>query len=179
MKAIVAVDENWGIGAGGGLLVHIPEDLKRFRRLTTGHAVVMGRRTFNSLPGGKPLPNRENIVLTRDEGLRIEGLVVLHSLEELFTHIAPCASDVFVIGGQEIYMQLLPYCDNVYVTHVQGPGIPAPEKFFPNLLDEALAKEQGWKWEIVEEEPTAQFEQLTYRYRTYRNSTPRLLSAGK
>lgn len=173
MKAIVAVGPDWGIGTQGKLLVHIPEDLKRFRRLTSGCPVVMGRSTFFSLPGAKPLPKRENLVLTRDETLHIEGAVILHSLEEFFARVAGKAEDVFVIGGQEVYAQLLPYCDTAYVTHVEGPGIPKPDKYFPDLLDAALAAQEGWRWIPAEEEPPGQYEQLRYIYRTYRNESTR------
>lgn len=173
MKAIVAVDPDWGIGAEGGLLVHIPEDLKRFRRLTSGHPVVMGRSTFCSLPDAKPLPGRENLVLSRNEALQIEGVTVLHSLAEILAWTRGKTDEVFVIGGQEVYAALLPYCDTVYVTHVEGAGIPRPDKYFPNLLDAVLAKEMGWHWVLAEEEPPGQYQQLRYVYRTYRNEAIR------
>ena len=175
MKAIVAVDSHWGIGAQGGLLVHIPEDLKRFRRLTSGHPVVMGHGTFRSLPGGKPLPNRENMVLSRNDALRIEGVTVLHSLPQLFAHIAGREDALFVIGGEAVYRQLLPYCDTAYVTHVEGPGIPAADVFFPDLLDAALARDLGWQWKVTEEEGPHLFQSLTYTYRTYQNQRVRPL----
>lgn len=83
MKAIVAVDQNWGIGKEGKLLAHIPEDLKYFKEKTLGHVVVMGRRTLCSLPGGKPLPGRDTVVLSRDEGFAPQGVTVVHSAREL------------------------------------------------------------------------------------------------
>lgn len=175
MKTIVAVDKDWGIGAEGGLLVHISEDLKRFRRLTSGHPVVMGRSTFCSLPGQKPLPGRENLVLSRNPACRIEGALVLPSLEALFAHVAGYAEDVFVIGGEQVYRLLLPYCTVAYVTHFTGPDTPRPDTFFPDLLDPALAEEAGWQWVLAQEEPPACQGEIRYTYRTYHNEKVRLI----
>lgn len=119
MKMIVAVDENWGIGKDGKLLCHISEDLKYFKKKTTGKVIIMGRKTLESLPGGKPLPDRVNIVLTKDENFQKEGVVVVHSVEELLALRAEYGDDnMMVAGGASIYEQLLPYCDTCYITKI-------------------------------------------------------------
>ena len=105
MQAIVAVSRSWGIGKDGQLLFHISADLQRFKALTTGHTVVMGRKTLQSLPGGRGLPNRRSLVLTRQESFTPERAETVHSLAEL---LALAGDEAFVIGGQEVYEQLLP-----------------------------------------------------------------------
>lgn len=118
LKMIVAVADGWAIGYKGDLLARISTDLKRFKELTTGNAVIMGYNTLLSLPGGRPLKNRDNIVLYPDD-IVIEGARVVHSLEEA---VSVCYDikdkDVFVIGGGSVYNQLLPYCDTAYITKI-------------------------------------------------------------
>ncbi len=128
MQAIVAVSRSWGIGKDGQLLFRISADLQRFKALTTGHTVVMGRKTLQSLPGGRGLPNRRSLVLTRQERFTPERAETVHSLAEL---LALAGDEAFVIGGQEVYEQLLPYCTRAYVTKVFA-DVPA-DAFFPNL----------------------------------------------
>ena len=111
MTAVVAVCENGGIGKDGALLFHIREDLRRFRQLTLGKTVVMGRKTLESLPGGRGLPDRRNLVLTRDPELSAPGAEVLHRPEDV-------PEDAVVIGGESVYRQLLPRCGTVYVTKI-------------------------------------------------------------
>ena len=119
MRAIVNADRNWGIGFRNGLLVHIPSDMRFFREKTTDNVVVMGRKTLESLPGGRPLSDRDNIVLSRDAGLKVKGAAVVPSVEELEGLLSDMDPDrVYVIGGAEIYRLLLPLCDTVYVTRV-------------------------------------------------------------
>lgn len=119
MWLIYSADENWAIGKNGDLLVRIPEDLKdRFKALTLGKTVVMGKKTLLSLPGGKGLVKRNNYVLSHDENFVCENAQVVHSLEELFAELENSAEDVFVIGGGEIYRQLQPYCTGAYVTRI-------------------------------------------------------------
>ena len=116
MNLIVAADKNWGIGKDNKLLVSIPSDMKFFRQETMGKVVVMGRKTLESLPGGKPLPNRKNIILSRDRSFSAEGCFVCHSVEALLNL---CGNDdVMVMGGAAIYQQLLPYCDSCYITKI-------------------------------------------------------------
>ena len=131
MKAIVCVDKNWGIGKNNDMLFHLPEDLKFFKEKTWGKTVVMGYNTFLSLPNKKPLPNRKNIVLSRKTDLKIDGVTVVNSLEELMSILGNDTSDVFLMGGEIIYNELLSFCDEAYVTKVNADG--NAQKFFPNI----------------------------------------------
>ena len=114
VSVIVAVAENGIIGDKNTLLWHISEDLRNFKRVTSGHPVIMGRKTFDSL--GRPLPNRTNVVVTR-QNLEIEGCKVVHSLEEALSLFSP-EEEVFVIGGAQIYAEALPLADRFYLTRV-------------------------------------------------------------
>ena len=128
MQAIVAVSQSWGIGKDGRLLFRLSADLRRFKALTTGRTVVMGRKTLQSLPGGKGLPNRRNLVLSRRMDYDPENAEVVTSVEAL---LRTAGEDAFVIGGQQVYEQLLPHCERVHVTKVLADA-PA-DAFFPNL----------------------------------------------
>lgn len=128
MKLIVAVDEGWGIGKNNDLLCHIPDDMKNFRKITTGHPVIMGRKTLESFPNGKPLKNRKNIVLSSGE--INEDVIVCHSIDEVL-NIAD--DETFVIGGGSIYKQLLPYCNVAYITKIHKNFYA--DTFFP-IIDE-------------------------------------------
>lgn len=144
MKAIVSVDENWGIGLNGSLLVRIPEDMKFFKKTTVGGTVIMGRETFMSLPRSEPLPDRRNIVLTTRRDFFRENVLVCHTLEELFLILADIRSDdCFVIGGDSVYRQLIAYCDEAVVTKIHGRF--EADRHFVNL-DAA----SGWKVEKCE-----------------------------
>lgn len=111
------MDKNWGIGKDGALLFRIPEDMRHFRRMTTGKVVVMGRKTFESLPGGRPLAGRTNIVLSTDKAFSPAGATVCRSLRELKEELKRFGTDdVFVIGGQRVYEALLDYCRFAYIT---------------------------------------------------------------
>lgn len=116
LTAIVAMTPERVIGRGGELPWHLPEDLKFFKRTTSGHPVVMGRKTYDSI--GFPLPKRRNIVLTRDTSWSAEGVEVIHSPEELKA-LEGIADQVFVIGGSEIYAAFLPHLDELLVSHVK------------------------------------------------------------
>ena len=128
MQAIVAVSQSWGIGKGGDLLFRLPSDLRRFKAMTTGHTVIMGRKTLDSLPGGKGLPHRRNLVLSRQSDFAPDRAEVIHSVEDI---LKTAEDDAFVIGGQQVYEQLLPYCARVYVTKVRSD--PEADAFFPDL----------------------------------------------
>ena len=128
MQAIVAVSQSWGIGKGGDLLFRLPSDLRRFKAMTTGHTVIMGRKTLDSLPGGKGLPHRRNLVLSRQSDFAPDRAEVIHSVEDI---LKTAEDDAFVIGGQQVYEQLLPYCTRVYVTKVLSD--PEADAFFPDL----------------------------------------------
>lgn len=163
MKAIVAVDLNWGIGYRGNLLQHIPEDMKFFKNMTIGKIVVMGRETFESLPGKNPLKDRVNIVLSRSQTFNSDGITVCSSLEELFAVLRKYnTDDVFIIGGQSIYRQLLPYCTEVYVTKILK--IYKADKYFVNLdID------QGWN--LVYESEIKDYNGIKYRFTKYLNTS--------
>ncbi len=132
MRAIVAVCRDWGIGKDGDLLVHNKEDMHSFVRHTTGGTVVMGRSTLDSFPGGRPLKNRRNIVLTRQIGFAREGVDVAHSVDEALALVADADPDtVWVIGGASVYRQLLPYCEGAVVTKFDE--LRDADTFFPDL----------------------------------------------
>ena len=157
MNAIVAVDRNWAIGREGDQLVYLKEDLKRFRTLTAGHAVIVGRKTLATFPGGRPLKGRDNLVLTRDPNVQVEGAQVFRSVEDL---LAAAPEDAFVVGGSQVYEALLPWCDTVYVTRIDA-AFPGCDAFFPDL------DAQGG-WTAGEEGEPLEENGLTYRYVTYR-----------
>lgn len=144
MKLIVAVSENWGIGKDGDLLFSIPKDMKFFRETTTGKVVILGRKNLESFPGAKPLKNRTNIILTRNKDFECEGAIVCTSIDEVLK-LGYDSEEMFVIGGAEIYAQMLNFCDVCYVTKVKET-VPA-DKFMVNL-DES----DEWKLSEVSEE---------------------------
>lgn len=161
MIAIVAVDKNWAIGREGGMLYHLPEDLKHFARETKGKTLVMGRATLESLPGGKPLPGRDNIVLTRNRDYRVPGAVVLHSVKALAAHIQDLPPEnVMLIGGDSLYHSLIGCCSAAIVTKIDAES-PA-DSFFPNL-DQL----PGWQLEACLEDRKQNG--LVFRYCTYQN----------
>lgn len=149
MNLIVAVDENWAIGLKNKLLVQIPSDQKFFRQETTGKVVVLGRKTLETFPGGLPLKNRTNIILSTDRSYKVKDAVVVHSIPELLEELKQYDSkDVYIIGGESIYRQMLPYCDTAHVTKIYH--FYEADTYFPNL-DELP------EWEI-----TATSEEQTY-----------------
>ena len=119
MNLIAAVDRNWAIGYKNELLVRIPEDQKWFRETTTGKAVIMGRKTLESFPNKSPLKNRLNVVITSDMNYSVPGAVVVHSIDEAVEAVRDYADDdVYVIGGESIYRQMLPLCSTAHITKV-------------------------------------------------------------
>ena len=159
MIAIAAVDPHWNIGYEGDLLVRIPADLKRFKAMTLGKTVVMGRKTLEALPGGRPLPERENIVLSR-RGIKAQpGLTACASLEELMEAVSVLSpDDIFVIGGGEIYRLLLPHCTKAYITKLHKVYLGDAQ--FPNL--DLLPA-----WNLQEKEGPFYHEGLAYSYCVY------------
>ncbi|MDD3137385.1 MAG: dihydrofolate reductase [Lachnospiraceae bacterium] len=138
MNLIVAVDKNWGIGLGNKLLVSIPSDMKFFRETTTKKVVVMGRKTLESFPNGQPLKDRTNIIITSDKNYKIKDAVIVHSVEEALIELKKYnTEDVYVIGGESIYRQMLPYCDIAHVTKIDHAY--EADAYFPNLDEE-----KGW-----------------------------------
>lgn len=164
MNAIAAVSAAWGIGRDGDLLFHISGDLKRFRSLTSGGTVIMGRRTLDSFPGGRPLPKRRNIVLTRNPAFSREGCETARSLEEVLSLVeGEDPEAVWVCGGGEIYRMLLPFCRMCRITQVRAA--PPCDAFFPNLdlLDQWKRLEAG---EVLSEGG------LDYQFVDYENRAP-------
>ena len=157
MNLIVAVDANWAIGKGGDQLCYLKEDLKRFKELTLGHPVILGRKTLATFPGGRPLKNRRNLILSRDPGFQVEGAEVFHDVESL---LAAAPADSFVIGGGSVYKALLPYCDTAYVTRI-GHAFPEADTFFPDLDADPA-------WQVVSTGEPLEQDDLTYQYVTYR-----------
>ena len=159
MNLIAAVDQNWAIGNKNELLVKIPADQKFFRETTTGKVVVMGRKTLESFPNGLPLKNRTNIVLTRDINYTVKDAIVLHSLEELREELKKYPSeDIYVIGGETIYRQLLDECDVAHITKIEFAY--DADAYFPNL-DEL----PEWKITADSEEQTYfDLEYFFYKY---------------
>lgn len=160
MKTIVAVDNNWGIGKDGTLLVHLPGDLKYFKEKTLGKVVVMGRTTFESLPGKKPLKNRVNIVLSRNPGFQPEGSIRCSSMGELFKVLENYdMEDVFIIGGADVYRQFSPYCNGHLVTKING--VFGADKHFENL-------DKRSDFELVKESEPQNENGVEYRFTEYR-----------
>jgi dihydrofolate reductase len=163
MNFIVSVDEEWNIGSRGGLLQRIPEDMKQFRAKTVNHVIVLGRRTLETFPGGKPLPDRTNIVLTRQSDYQAEGAVVCSSYPELFCILQNYPdNDIFVVGGGEVYNVLIPYCITGYVTKIHQ-SYPADTRI-PDL-----DKQENWR-AVSTDGPHHSKADVLYTYVEYRNS---------
>ena len=161
MKAIVAVDKNWGIGKKNDLLFSIPADMKHFRETTSGKVVVMGSNTLLSFPNSKPLPKRTNIVLWPG-GEKREDCLVLQTLEEVFAEIKKNpADDVFVIGGAMMYATMLEYCSEIIVTKVDADG--GAEVFFKNL-------DEMENFEIASVSEAQETNGYTIRFVVYKNN---------
>lgn len=159
MNIIAAVDENWGIGNRGDLLVRIPADHKFFREETTGKVVVLGRKTLATFPQGLPLKNRVNIIMSTNEEMRVKGAQVVHDVAELLEVTAPYKTeDIYVIGGESIYRQLLPYCDVAHITKIDFAY--AADAYFPNL-DEDPA------WRITADSDEQSYFDITYNFYRY------------
>ena len=159
MNLIAAVDKNWAIGKDNKLLVSIPADMKMFRQETTGKVVVMGRKTLESFPGGQPLKKRTNIVLTRDKNYKVKDAIVVHSIEEVLEELKKYDSeDVYVIGGDSIYSQMLPYCDTAHVTKIDFAY--EADSWFPNLDEDP-------EWKIAEESEEQTYFDLEYTFVKY------------
>lgn len=159
MNLIVAVDENWAIGKDNKLLVSIPSDMKFFRETTMGKVVVMGRKTLESFPNGLPLKKRTNIVLTTNPDYQVKDAVIVHSVQELLAELGKYSSeDVFVIGGDSVYKELLPLCDVAHVTKIAHAY--EADAYFPNLdeMDE---------WEITGESDEQTYFDLEYMFVRY------------
>ena len=159
MNLIVAVDKNWGIGYQNKLLNSIPEDMKYFRETTTGKVVVMGRKTLESFPNGLPLKNRTNIVITGDHTYKAKDAIIVHSIEEALEELKKYdTNDIYVIGGESIYRQLLPYCDTAHVTKIDHAY--EADAWFPNLDEDP-------EWEITATSDEQTYFDLEYTFVKY------------
>ena len=162
MNIIVSVDKKWGIGNKGKLLVSIPKDMKLFREETVGKVIIMGHNTLLSLPGSQPLAGRENIVLSKDKNLKIKGATVVNSLESCLEYLRENNindEDVFVIGGESVYRNFLPYCNVANVTYIDYEY--AADRHFLNL---DLDKE----WNLVLETEEETYFDIPYTFRMYK-----------
>ena len=159
MNLIVAVDKNWAIGLKNKLLVSIPEDMKFFRTETAGKVVVMGRKTLESFPGGIPLKNRINIVLTGNRDYEAKGALVLHTVEDILQELKKYPSqEVYIIGGESIYRQFLPYCDTAHVTKIDRAY--EADSYFPNL-------DEMPEWELTGRSDEQVYFDITYHFLRY------------
>lgn len=157
ISIIVAVSEDWGIGRNNELLWNIPEDLKRFKRLTMGNTIIMGKKTWESLPR-RPLPGRKNVVLTDDLKECVEGSVTAYSIEDALSKCDK-GGEIFIIGGGSIYRQFMPIADRLYISHVHKKA-PA-DIYFPEI-DLKI-------WKVVEKEdfPVSETLAIPYTYIIY------------
>lgn len=160
MKLIAAVDTNWAIGYKNSLLVRIPADQKFFRNETTGKVIVLGRKTLESFPQSRPLPNRTNIVLSRNTSYAVKDALVLNSLDSLFDELKKYPSDdIYIIGGETIYRALLPYCDEAEITKIDHSY--QADAYFPNLDNDP-------DWELVGDTEEQTYFDLEYRFLKYK-----------
>ncbi len=170
MNAIAAVSAAWGIGREGDLLFRIAGDLRRFRAMTTGGTVIMGRKTLDSLPGGGPLPNRRNIVLTRDPRFSRPGVEAAASPEEALALTAGEDPErVWLCGGGEVYRLLLPYCRRCCLTRVYAD--PPCDAWFPNL-------DRLGSWRLLRAEAVLSEGELAYQFLEYGNDAPLARDGG-
>ncbi len=159
MNLIVAVDKNWAIGNQGKLLVSIPSDMKFFREETTGKVVILGRKTLETFPGGLPLKNRVNIILTKNPNFKAPGAVVVHSVEEALEAVKEYEDEkIFVIGGDTIYKQFLPYCKLAHVTKIDHAY--EADAYFPNL-------DTMPEWEVTGKSEEQTYFDLEYQFVRY------------
>ena len=159
MNLIAAVDKNWAIGCKNKLLVSIPADMKFFRETTTGKVVVMGRKTLESFPNGQPLKKRVNIVLTHDKNFKAGDAIIVHSMEELREELKKYPSeDIYVIGGESIYRQLVDECDVAHITKIDYAY--EADAYFPNL-------DEKEEWEITADSEEQTYFDLEYQFLKY------------
>lgn len=159
MNLIANVDINWAIGKNNQLLVKIPADTKFFRETTTGKVVVMGRKTLESFPNGQPLKNRTNIVLTHDRSYQVKEAIVVYSMDELHEELKKYPSeDIYIIGGESIYRQLVDECDVAHITKVDFAY--DADAHFPNLDEKP-------EWRITQDSEEQTYFDLIYHFYKY------------
>lgn len=164
MNLISCVDSEWGIGYNNELLVKIPSDQKFFRSMTIGKVVVFGRKTIETFPGGKPLKDRTNIILTKSVNYEKKGEeIVCHSVEECLEELKKYPSeDIFICGGSSIYEQFLPYCDKAYITKIDRSF--SKDSYFPNLDNDK-------NWKVTDEGEEQTYFDNTFSFVTYERIT--------
>ena len=161
MNLIVAVTKNWGIGKDGKMLVHLPADLKYYKEKTIGNVVVMGLKTYYSLPV-RPLPNRITIVLTRNKDFKDDRVLIANSLPDLFKLIEQFQNkEIFICGGSNVYNQLINYCEKAYVTKINT--VKKADTFFPNIDDMN-------NWELIGATEPKTDNNLEYSFLEYKNN---------
>lgn len=160
MNLIVAVDKNWAIGHDNELLIRIPDDMKRFRSITTGSAVIVGKKTLDSFPGGNPLPNRTNIVLCYPNEETPDNVVRVHSIDEA-VKIASEYPSVYVIGGESVYRSMLDLCDTAHITKIDHAF--CANRHFPNL-------DENPDWKMTDEVIGGEYEGIKFSYCTYQRN---------
>ena len=159
MNLIAAVDKNWAIGKENKLLVSIPADMKFFRETTTGKVVVMGRKTLESFPNGLPLKNRVNVVLTHDENYKVSDAIIVHSMDELHEELKKYNSeDIYIIGGETIYRQMLDECDVAHITKIDFAY--DADAYFPNLDERS-------EWKVTADSEEQTYFDLEYYFYKY------------
>lgn len=162
MKLIVAAAKNWAIGYNGGLLFDLPDDMEFFKNTTLNHVVIMGRNTLLSFPGGKPLKNRTNIVLTTNRDFKAEGCIIVHSFSELFEELKKYnGEDIYVIGGGKIYNDLYPYCSEALITKVDA--IVNADTFLHNF-------DEDHDWYLSYASEVHEYNGLKFTFNTYKNN---------
>ena len=162
MKMLFSADYNWAIGNQGDLLLRIPEDMRYFKQLTTGNIIVMGRKTFESLPGSRPLPDRINIVLSATLDPHRDDIKVCDSLASLLDFLGEYKSeDIYIIGGAGLFELMLPYCDTALVTKIDHQF--AADTHMTNL-------DQDPDWEMVQEGEPRQHQDISYRFTVYKRT---------
>lgn len=159
MKLIAIIDRAWAIGRDGDQLLYLSADLRRFRALTRGHAVILGRKTLSTFPGGRPLKDRRNLILSRDPAFAPEGAEVFRDVESL---LSAAPADAFVLGGGSVYAALVDFCDTAFLTQVDRT-FPGADTFFPDL-----SRRPGWQLAETgewQEEAGVPFRYVTWRKR--------------
>lgn len=164
LSAIVAVCDDWGIGLDGDMVVSNRADMRHYARHTTGHTILMGRRTLESFPGGRPLKDRRNVVVTRDESWTPEGVDIAHSLAEALDMVAE-DDEVWVVGGGQVYRALLPMCSRAVIT--KNHCVRTCDTFFPNLDDDPTWRVESRVTTDDEGNPLVTDEQIPFEFVTY------------
>jgi dihydrofolate reductase len=159
MNLIAAVDNNWAIGNRGSLLVRIPSDQKQFREMTLGKVIVLGRKTLETFPQQQALASRVNIVLTSDLNYSRKGVVAVHSIDELLKELEKYDdNDIYVIGGESVYKQLLPYCNVAHITKIDYEY--QADAYMPNL-------DENPEWKLTDESDEQTYFDLEYYFLKY------------